>query len=153
MKKTLRICSIISFAFLLLLLVAAILLFAYQKAYASKIYKNVYAYGNIDLTGKTQKEAEDLLEKTIAEAMSKKIVIKTPEKETNFTIADTGISFDNKKIAAESYKIGRADKFTNNILESTRSLFSKKSIATSFKINRSKHLYSDGIRSIEIGRC
>jgi hypothetical protein len=107
-----------------LILLAAITLFSYQQAYAGKIYRNVY-FGEIDLSGKTKKQAEFLLQEKFQNILEKEITISSNGKSVVAKLQDTGLDFDKQKIVDESYKIGRENSFVESLLTSLTTIYKK----------------------------
>lgn len=135
-QKKILIWSLIS-----VLAVAAILffsLFAYQKAYAEKIYPNIY-FGEINLSGKTQKQAEIILRNTFNKVLSKEVTINANGKTVKVNLADTGLSFNYQQIADESFQIGRADNILDNFLDSGKTIYKIHKLTATPFVNQEKY--------------
>ena len=112
-------------------------MFYYQKAYAGKIYRNVYA-SNVDISGKTPAEAEQMLADYQNKLLSQEATFKNDDKESKATLSETGISLDTQKMIDESYNIGRSETFLKNLISSSETTISKKYVSPYFKINQAK---------------
>ncbi len=121
-----------------LALVAIIVLFSYQRAYAGKIYNNVY-FGNVNLSGKTKIQAEYLLKSNIAALLNKEIELSVNDKTVNAKLADTGLSFDLNRVAEQGYEIGRAGSFYRNLELSAQTLYKKFNLSVAPKIDNVKY--------------
>jgi len=138
LTKTKKILEWSIFSFLGILLIISSLIFGYQQAYAGKIYKNVYV-SNIDLSGKSKNQASFLLQKKFNSVANEEIVLKTDLKEVKTKVADTGLTLNIDKIVSDSYKVGRADNFLGQIVESVKTLWVKESISVEPKIDQEKY--------------
>jgi len=112
-------------------------LFYYQKAYAGKIYRDVYSL-DLDFSGKTVSEAKEILSTYQDSLLAKEIVIKNEEKETKVTLSETGINIDANDIVDQLFKIGRSGNFLNDLFESSKTLVSKNLVTPAFRVNRAK---------------
>ncbi len=121
-----KIVWIISFIVLVLLVVFASL-FAYQRAYAGKIYRNVYIT-DTDLSGMTKKQAKILLDKKFREILTNRIVFKAKDKEISINLADTGLNFDTGAMTLDSYRVGRDGNFYGRLTKSALTLWQKKTV-------------------------
>ena len=118
-------------------LILAVLL-SYQQVYAGKIYKNVH-FGTIDLSGKSKKQAEQILSKEFESLTKQEIVISSGSKELKAKIEDTGLSFDSKEIIDSIYNAGRNSNFWNNLKSSSKTLVKKTVIEGRPNINEVKY--------------
>lgn len=103
-------------------------LFTYQRAYAQKIYRNVY-FTNIDLSGKTKKQAEFLIKKEFDSVLHKEIIFQANDKTVKATYEDVGLSFDIAQVVNDSYQYGRSGKFFSDLLAQTKTaIYVKKAV-------------------------
>lgn len=121
-----------------LILLAAITFFSYQQAYAGKIYRNVY-FGEIDLSGKTKKQAESLLQTKFQNLLEKEITISSNGKSVVAKLQDTGLNFDKQKIIDESYKIGRESSFIDSLMTSMTTIYKKVPVVGTPFINEEEY--------------
>jgi len=135
-QKKFILLSIIS-VLLICILVAAIL-FSYQKAYAGKIYKNVY-FADLDLSGMTRKEAQTALTNKLQTILDQEITLQTSEKTVSARLVATGFSFNVTDIINDSYKVGRQGDFTDIVFGTSRTLFEKKTISATPIIDQAKY--------------
>lgn len=126
-----RVFSFSFFCFSLLLLLISLSLFFYQQAYAGKIYRNVY-FEDIDLSGKTKKEATILIKDKYDQLLDKYLIIKSGPDEVKVRIKDTGIYLNIVDIVNSSYQIGRSQNFFKEILDSTKTMVVSSTIDISF---------------------
>lgn len=127
----------ISFSFLGLLLVISSGLFFYQITYAGKIYRNVYV-SNINLEGKTKKQAESLLQKKFENILNQEFIVKTDSGEVKTKVADTGLSLDTDQLVNDSYEVGRSSSFLKQLLTSTETIWQKKLVQIEPNIDQAK---------------
>jgi lipoprotein-anchoring transpeptidase ErfK/SrfK len=99
-------------------------LLSYQQVYAGKIYKNVY-FGTIDLSGKTQKQAERILKNTFDDLMNEDFVITSGPKQVKAKFKDSGLSFSSDEIINDLFKVGRGNNFWQNLTKSSVTLVNK----------------------------
>ncbi len=118
---------IATLSFLSLLLVISVSLFSYQKAYAGKIYQNVY-FDGIDLKGKTKVQAKSIIDNKVAPLLDNKIATKSEDKEFTTRFYETGLLVDENQIVANAYKQGRDGNFFKSIYYSTKTLFQKTNV-------------------------
>lgn len=123
---------------LLLILIAAAILFSYQKAYAGKIYPNI-SFGGIDLSGKTRQEARALLEEKFQTALEKEIVLSANDLTAKAKLVDTGLTFDFDKIINQGYSVGRDPSFFKNIVTSSKTYYQKNHIEVVPYLNQTKY--------------
>jgi lipoprotein-anchoring transpeptidase ErfK/SrfK len=135
-NKKLALWSIISV--LLLILIAAGILFSYQKAYAGKIYPNI-SFGGIDLSGKTKQEAQTTLEEKFQSALDKEIVLTANGATAKAKLADTGLTFDFNNIINQGYAVGRDTNFFRNMLSSTKTVYQKNEIEVTPYLDQTKY--------------
>jgi len=128
--------SIISI--LLLILIAAGILFTYQRAYAGKIYPNI-SFGGIDLSGKTKQEAKAILEQKFQLALDKDVVLSANGITAKAKLADTGLAFDYDKIINQGYSVGRDPSFFKNIVTSSKTYYQKNHIEVVPYLNQTKY--------------
>lgn len=121
----------------LCILVLAVML-SYQQVYAGKIYKNVH-FGSIDLSGKTKKQAEQILAKEFQSLTKQEFVIASGDKELKAKIEDTGLSFDSNEIINSIYNTGRNTNFWNNLTSSSKTLIKKTVIDGRPNVNEVKY--------------
>ncbi len=109
--------------FLLTLLVSLLAiagsLFVYQNSYAGKIYKNVTVAG-IDVSGKSKKQAEALLDKKFDAVLSRDIKFQAGEKQVSAKLSDTGINFDIESSVSNAYAVGRSNHFLPQLYASAQ---------------------------------
>jgi len=120
------------FCFSLLLLLISLSLFLYQRAYAGKIYRNV-SFENIDLSGKTKKEAMALIKDKYDLLLDKEITLKSDQDEIKVKLKDTGIYLNIDQIVNSSYQIGRDDNFFKELFDSTKTMVMPSLINISFE--------------------
>lgn len=135
-NKKLVLWSIISV--LLLILIAAAILFSYQKAYAGKIYPNV-SFGGVDLSGKTKQEAGTILEDKFQSTLDKEITLTANGLEAKAKLSDTGLTFDFNKIINQGYGIGRETAFFQNIVSSTKTFYQTNQVEVTPYLNQTKY--------------
>ncbi len=138
LTKTKKILEWSIFSFLGVIFIAASSSFGYQQAYAGKIYRNVYV-SNIDLSGKSKLQASFLLQKKFQSIANDEITLKTDSKEIKTKIADTGLTLNVDKIIQDSYKVGRGSTFFDQLVDSTKTMWGKKSIQVEPKIDQEKY--------------
>jgi len=126
----------------------SLVLFSYQQVYAGKIYRNVY-FGELDLSGKTKKQAEYLIENKFQELLKKDLVISANSKTVSAKFEDTGLTFDVQKTAEKCYDIGRGRSFILNLRTSFESMYHKIPIEAEPYINENKY---DNFIKIAIGQ-
>lgn len=143
-----RVLFLVGLSLLSLLLVSGGFLFSYQRVFAGKIYPNVF-FAGVDLTGKTEAQAQLLLQKKANELSNKVVTLKANGKEVKVKVSDIGIELDPKEIFDKSYQIGRSGNLKTDIITITRALFEKHTVDTSAFLNKVK--YDDFIR-IAIGQ-
>lgn len=112
--------------------------FFYQKAYADKIYRNVYV-ANIDLSGLSKKQAQYVVDKYYRQILDREITIKAGEKQIKTKLADTGVAFDVNQIIDKSYSVGRGGTIYNSAINSVQTLWQKKKIVATPKIDKQKY--------------
>ncbi|HLC43900.1 MAG TPA: peptidoglycan binding domain-containing protein [Patescibacteria group bacterium] len=134
-KKTFLIFFSILFS---VILVTAIVLFSYQRAYAGKIYQNVY-FGDINLSAKTKTQAEYLLKNRFQVSLSRDIEISANSKSVKVKLADTGLTYDYAKIVDQGYKIGRGNSFLLSLKSSFLSLYKKTNLSPDPKVDEAKY--------------
>jgi len=105
-----------------LLVGASTLLFAYKKVYAEKIYPNVF-FGEIDLSGKTKKQAVAILKNSFDKIGAQEVKFNANNKEIKATYLDTGLSLDMIEIAEQGYQFGRGGNFVENITHSLQLVY------------------------------
>jgi len=135
-NKKLVLWSIISI--LLLILIAAAILFSYQKAYAGKIYPNV-SFGGVDLSGKTKQEAQTILENKFQSTLDKEITLTANGLEVKAKLADTGLTFDFNKIINQGYSVGRETDFFQNLVSSTKTFYQNNQVEVTPYLNQTKY--------------
>ncbi len=121
-----------------LILLTAIILFSYQKAYAGKIYNNVY-FGNVDLSGLTTTQAEFLLKSKLKTDFDRQVKLTANGKSITVKLADTGLDFDYVKIADQSYRLGRTGSLFQKLKNSTITVFKKVSFLADPTIDQTKY--------------
>lgn len=134
-KKTILIFLAVIF---FLILAFFVFLFTYQRAYAGKIYHNVY-FGEIDLSGRTKTQAEYILQNKFDTLSQEQITLSSGEKSINVALRDTGINFDFQKIIDDCYSIGRNGNFIANLESSTKTIYSKTPIVASVSFDQEKY--------------
>ncbi|MFA7253183.1 MAG: peptidoglycan binding domain-containing protein [Patescibacteria group bacterium] len=125
-------------ALFLVLLGMAGALFSYQKVYAGKIYKNVI-FADIDLSGKTKKQAETLLSSKFRTILGTEILLRTPEKEVRANLADTGLTFNIEEAINSGYSIGRTGSFLDSLIASTKTFFTKSTLSVAPRIDQKSY--------------
>ncbi len=108
--KTKIILEWVMFSFLSLVLILALSLFFYQKAYAGKIYHNVKVAG-LDVGGKSKSQLEYILNNKIDTLSEKEIVLLANDQEIAVTVSETGLNIDTNQIIDNAYAIGRDSSF------------------------------------------
>jgi len=124
--------------FLALILLPALTLFSYQKAYAGKIYKNVH-FADVDLSGRTKTQAQYLVQSKLRGFTGKDLALSANGKEVKVKLEDTGISFDPAKIIESSYSIGRNNSFISNLTTSTKTIFNDQKISATPYLDQTKY--------------
>jgi vancomycin resistance protein YoaR len=112
-------------------------LFFYQKTYAGKIYYNVSVSG-IDLSGKTKKQAEALLQNKFTAVTEKDVTFTAEDKEVTVPVADTGLSFNVSQAVNNAYSTGRSEQFFNHLWESAKTVLSDQKIDVPAEIDEAK---------------
>ncbi|OQB06343.1 MAG: hypothetical protein BWY19_00338 [bacterium ADurb.Bin212] len=112
-------------------------LFVYQNAYAGKIYKNIHISG-IDVSGKTKKQAEMVLDKKFASIGSKNVIFVAGEKHVSSKLSETGLSFDVDKSVSQAYSIGRSHKFFPQLYASAKTSVSLTDVEVPVSIDNTK---------------
>lgn len=137
-QRAKRVLEWVIFSILAVILVVSASLFAFQRAYASKIYPGVSVSG-IDLAGKTKNEAKTLLDKKILTLQQQTVTLKAGNTEVPVTVADTGLNFDTEKTVKNAYAVGRDSKFLNQLFASVKTLYEKNSITALTIIDQEKY--------------
>lgn len=127
---------IILFICLLLSIIGS--LFFYSRAYADKIFRNVYV-SDVDLSGLSKKQAAYILNKHFQEIVSREINLRAGEQEIKIHLKDTGVDFDINEIVDSSYEIGRDNNIYNNIIKAAATIWQKKKIVATPKIDKPKY--------------
>lgn len=122
---------------LILAFFASVTVFFYQNSYAGKIYKNVSVAG-IDLSGKTKKQAELLLDKKFSLISSKTVQFKAGQKTTTAALSETGLSFNISNSINEAFAIGRSQKFLPQLYASAQTSFVTNKISVPINIDNTK---------------
>ena len=126
-NKTKVILEWVIFSFLSLVLVLALSLFFYQKAYAGKIYHNVKV-AELDVSGKTKSQVEYILINKIEALEQKEVILSANDQEATVKITDTGLNIDIDQILNDSYAVGRDSNFLNQLYKSAKTIFVKREI-------------------------
>lgn len=121
-----------------LILLSAIVLFAYQKAYAGKIYNNIY-FKNVNLSGLTTTQAEFLLKSKLKTQLNREINLIANDKSIAVKLVDAGLAFNYSEIANHSYQIGRDGSFPVRLKDSTSTLFRKISLSDDPDLDQAKY--------------
>ena len=113
------------FIFLSVIFAISVSLFCYQKAYASKIYKNVF-YGDQNLSGKTKTQVRNILENQIHSELQSELTIKNSDgsKEAKYQLGQTGGYVDIDQTINELYSVGRDKNFFKQIYFSAKTVVS-----------------------------
>lgn len=114
--------SMLTVSLLLLALLSSLLY--YQKAYAGKIYNNIY-FGEIELSGKTKLETEQILTAKFQETLNRDIVIEANGKQVQTKLAETGLDLEPKKIIDSAYRIGRELSLWESLKSKVRSTYKR----------------------------
>lgn len=122
---------------IVLILLCSGAIFAYQNAYANKIYRNVFVAG-IDLSGKTKKQAEVLLTKKFNTILAKDVSFIAGGKQITAALSDTGLSFDIKDGINKAYAIGRGQHFIPSVYASAQTNFIPNKISVPVLIDNTK---------------
>lgn len=112
-------------------------LFVYQNAYAGKIYKNIHISG-LDVSGKTKKQAEILLDKKYSAIIAKNIVFVAGDKHVSSKLSETGLSFDVDQSVSQAYSIGRSHKFFPQLYASAKTSLSVTDVEVPISIDNTK---------------
>ena len=110
-------------------------LFAYQYAYASTIYKNVKV-ADIDLSGKTKKQAAFLIQKKYDLMADREINFQVGDKTVKAKARETGLEIDSTKMAQNAFNLGRGSDFFAQIKGSSQTLWTKNEIKVEVNINK-----------------
>lgn len=133
-KKVLEWSIITALGVVFVLLVS---LFFYQKTYAGKIYYNVSVSG-IDLSGKTKKQAQTLLENKFNAVTTKDVTFAAEDKEVTVPVTDTGLTFNVSLAVNNAYSTGRSERFFNHLWESAKTVLSDRKIDVPAEIDEAK---------------
>jgi len=149
--KTKVVLEWVIFSFLSLVLVLALSLFFYQKAYAGKIYYNTEVAG-LDVSGKTKGQLEYILNNKIESLEKKEIVLSANNQEVTVTVAESGLSIDVGSVLEDSYAIGRDSSFLNQLYKSAKTVFIKQKVEIKTVLDEEKFssLISEKIPSLSI---
>lgn len=139
------------FSFLSLVLVLALSLFFYQKAYAGKVYYNTEIAG-LDVGGKTKSQLEYILNNKIESLEKKEIILSANDQEVTVTVAESGLSIDLNSVLEDSYAIGRDSNFLNQLYKSAKTVFVKQKVEIKTVLNEEKFssLISEKIPSLSV---
>jgi len=143
-----RVLLLVGLSLLSILLISGGFLFSYQRVFAGKIYPNVF-FAGVDLTGKTEAQAQLLLRKKANELSNKVVAFRANNKEVKVKVSDIGIKLDPNEIFKKSYQIGRTGNLKADIVTITRALFEKYSVDTSAFLDKVKY---DDFVQIAIGQ-
>jgi len=149
--KTKVVLEWVVFSFLSLVLVLALSLFFYQKAYAGKIYYNTEVAG-LDVGGKSKSQLEYILTNKIESLGGKEIILSANDQEVSVTVADSGLSIDVGSVLEDSYAVGRDSSFLNQLYKSAKTVFVKQEIKIKTILDEEKFsaLISEKIPSLSI---
>ncbi len=149
--KTKVVLEWVIFSFLSVVLVLALSLFFYQKAYAGKIYYNTKVAG-LDVSGKTKSQLEYILTNKIESLEQKEVVLSANDQQVTVTVAESGLSVDVNSVLDDSYAIGRDFNFLNQLYKSATTVFVKKEIKIKTILDEEKFssLISEKIPSLSI---
>ena len=111
--------------------------FAYQRAYAEKVYPKVMVAG-VDIGGMTYDEAKNALENKIAELNEQGPTIVHNGATYNPKLDELGVAFNVDEIINQAYKYGRDKSITAKITETYKLLISGKQITINPKIDENK---------------
>lgn len=111
-------------SFLSVLFVASLCLFCYQRAYAGKIYRNVY-FEDINLKGKSKAQAKTIIKNTAAPLFEKNLIAKSESQEFQAKYSETGLYVDANQIVNQAYNYGRDKNFFKTLYFSSATVFSK----------------------------
>ncbi len=114
-----------------------IALFSYEKAYANKIYRNIYV-GNLNMSGKTAGQADTIIKQFEADNLARKLTLKADDKTYDVTLAETGLTVDSKKIIDGCFSITRSSSFFGNMLAASKTIIQKQNVPIYFKLNQAK---------------
>ncbi len=109
---------------LLLLLVSTL---ALQVAYGERVLPGVHALG-LDLSGKTEREAQDLVAARLAAFGREPLVVTFDNREWTTTPADLGASLDRDAVVAAAYAVGRAGNPLDRLTRPMRGLFGAREV-------------------------
>jgi len=115
------------------LLGIALLIFVYNLLYSQKIFPKTYV-GNINLGGKTEKEAEEVLSSQIQGVKDSKIQIMVGGKTFETSPADLNVAYNANSSAELAWGVGRQGTFRKIFVEQIKSVFTsnRKLIVFSF---------------------
>jgi len=122
--------------FLVLALLAAAFIY-YQKAYAGKVYRNVYIF-NENISGKNIDELNNALKTKQDALLNQEFSIQSNSKTIKVKMTDTGVGYDLKKIAEDSFSVGRDIKITSEIAKASKTIFSETNLEPTIKTNQAK---------------
>jgi vancomycin resistance protein YoaR len=125
------------FGFTLFLLIIAGSLFAYQKVYAGKIYRNVF-YSGVNLSGMTRAEARDTLAAHFEKVLNSKITVTVNDQSVKAKPIDMGLTFDFDRAVESAYRVGRDGDFANNLLSSTKTVFNPNDLKVEATIDQQR---------------
>lgn len=145
--------------FFIVLILAGLSYFIFEKKYQDKIYPRTFL-GQYNLSGLTQVEAEKLFKQKIKEIneegiefnyKSKKIAVTPTLSSFDLDLAREVISFDPAKTAQEALTSGRDKNFILNLYEKIKTLTGKNIVKADYQINEEEivNILSENYREFE----
>jgi vancomycin resistance protein YoaR len=135
--KTKRIVEWVVFSFLTVVLLISGSLLLYQQTYAGEIYRGVKV-ADIDLSGKTKKQALSLLQSKMNNILKKDVLLTAGDQKVAVKVADTGLNIDVNKIIDDAYSVGRDSNFMRQAISSTKTVIKPSPIPLSTNIDNDK---------------
>ncbi len=124
---------IVGIAIILILIIISVV-FSILNMGNDKIYKNIYIQG-INVSGLTQKDAEETLKKLYREKYINGIKLKQGDFEITISYEQLGVEENISKVSGEAYLIGRKGNILINNYAILFRNFSKKDLKIDFNIN------------------
>jgi len=128
------------FTILSILFLASLSLFSYQRAYAGKIYKNIF-FDGIDLSGKSKSQAKTIIQNRLETQFESKIITKSDEKVFEAKLSETGAFINSDQLVKEAYGIGRDNNFLKTLYLLSSTVFDKKNVSS--KLSFDEDVYNN----------
>ncbi len=114
-----------------------VLVFSYNLAYKDKIFPKTYI-GNVNLGGKTETAAMEILSSQIQSAKDSKINIIVSGKTHETSPADLNVTYDAKASADLAWQVGRQGSLKKIVLEQLKSIFTSNRNLAVFSLNNQR---------------